>query len=132
MLDAVDLDAVYVALPPFAHGEIEHAVIDAGKAILVEKPLAIDMGVARAIDAHIREAGVINSVGYQGRYGALGRPGAGGAGRRAAAELGLQRLALFVGHHTEGDGHVAHPVDAQSGAGDVLGELVAHRASRTL
>jgi len=29
------------------------------------------MGVARAIDAHIREAGVINSVGYQGRYGAL-------------------------------------------------------------
>jgi len=31
-------------VPPFAHGEIEHAVIDAGKAILVEKPLAIDDG----------------------------------------------------------------------------------------
>ena len=68
MLDAVELDAVYVALPPFAHGEIEHAIIDAGKAIFVEKPLAVEMAVAKEIDAHIREKGVINSVGYQWRY----------------------------------------------------------------
>lgn len=71
LLDTVDLDAVYVALPPFAHGDVEHAVIDAGKAMLVEKPLAVEMGVAREIDAHIREKGIVNSVGYQGRYGAL-------------------------------------------------------------
>lgn len=70
MLDQVELDAVYVALPPFAHGAIEHAVIDAGKAIFVEKPLAVDMPVAKEIDAHIREKGVINAVGYQWRYAA--------------------------------------------------------------
>lgn len=68
MLERVELDAIYVGLPPFAHGDIEHAVIDAGKAIFIEKPLAIDMPVAREIDAHIREKGVVNSVGYQWRY----------------------------------------------------------------
>lgn len=71
MLDSVDLDAVYVALPPFAHGPIEHTVIDAGKAIMVEKPLAVEMTVAREIDAHIREAGIVNAVGYQLRYGTM-------------------------------------------------------------
>ena len=71
MLDAVDLDAVYVALPPFAHGAIEHAIIDAGKAIMIEKPLGVDMPTTREIDAHIREKGVVNAVGYQGRYGGV-------------------------------------------------------------
>jgi myo-inositol 2-dehydrogenase / D-chiro-inositol 1-dehydrogenase len=68
MLEGAELDAVYVSLPPFAHGEIEHAIVDAGKAIFVEKPVAITMDEARAIDAHIRETGVISSVGYQSRY----------------------------------------------------------------
>jgi predicted dehydrogenase len=68
MLDGTDLDAVYVSLPPFAHGEIEHAIVDAGKAILVEKPVALTMAEAREIDQHIKQRGVISSVGYQSRY----------------------------------------------------------------
>lgn len=68
MLDGTELDAVYVSLPPFAHGEIEHAIVDAGKAIFVEKPVALTMTEAREIDAHIKERGVISSVGYQSRY----------------------------------------------------------------
>jgi len=68
MLDGSELDAVYVSLPPFAHGEIEHAVVDAGKAIFVEKPVAITMTEAREIDAHIKQKGVISCVGYQSRY----------------------------------------------------------------
>ena len=68
MLDGSELDAVYVSLPPFAHGEIEHAIVDAGKAIFVEKPVAITMKEAREIDAHIKEKGVISCVGYQSRY----------------------------------------------------------------
>ncbi|MCL4509438.1 MAG: Gfo/Idh/MocA family oxidoreductase, partial [Chloroflexi bacterium] len=68
MLDGVELDAVYVSLPPFAHGAVEHAVIDARRALFVEKPLAADMGVAREIDAHIKDKGIINAVGYQWRY----------------------------------------------------------------
>lgn len=68
MLDGSEVDAVYVSLPPFAHGEIEHAVIDAGKAIFVEKPVALTMTEAREIDDHIRAKGVLSSVGYQMRY----------------------------------------------------------------
>jgi myo-inositol 2-dehydrogenase/D-chiro-inositol 1-dehydrogenase len=68
MLDGAALDAVYVSLPPFAHGEIEHAVIDAGKAIFVEKPVAITPTEGREIRDHIRQKGVISAVGYQSRY----------------------------------------------------------------
>jgi predicted dehydrogenase len=69
MLREVDLDAVYVSLPPFAHGAIEHAVLDAGKAICVEKPVALTMDVAREIERHVEEAGVVSSAAYQLRYG---------------------------------------------------------------
>ena len=68
LLDGSDVDAVYVSLPPFAHGEIEHAVLDAGKALFVEKPVAMEMTTAREIMDHVKKAGVINCVGYQSRY----------------------------------------------------------------
>ena len=68
MLQAVDLQAVYVSVPTFAHGAIEHAILDAGKHLFVEKPIAIDMGVAQEIADHARRAGVVTSVGYQLRY----------------------------------------------------------------
>jgi len=68
MLDGTDLDAVYVSLPPFAHGAIEHAIIDAGKAIFVEKPVAITPTEGREILDHIRQKGVTSCVGYQLRY----------------------------------------------------------------
>jgi predicted dehydrogenase len=68
LLAGSEVDAVYVSLPPFAHGEIEHAIVDAGKAIFVEKPVALTMTEAREIADHIRSKGVISSVGYQMRY----------------------------------------------------------------
>ncbi|MGH2350191.1 MAG: Gfo/Idh/MocA family protein, partial [Chloroflexota bacterium] len=68
LLDGTDLDAIYVSLPPFAHGASEHAIIDAGKAIFVEKPVAITMTEAREIHDHIRQKGVLSCVGYQSRY----------------------------------------------------------------
>lgn len=68
MLDAVELDAVYISLPTFAHGQLDHDVIAAGKAVLIEKPIALELSVAKEIAAHIDEKGVVNSVGYQMRY----------------------------------------------------------------
>lgn len=68
MLRNGDVDAVYVSLPPAAHGAIEHAIIDARKALFVEKPLATTMVVAREIEQHLRAAGTVCSVGYQFRY----------------------------------------------------------------
>ena len=68
LLDGTDVDAVYVSLPPFAHGAIEHAILDAKKALFVEKPVAMEMTTAREIQDHARKAGVITCVGYQSRY----------------------------------------------------------------
>ena len=68
MLEQAPLDAVYVSLPPFAHGPVEHAVIDAGKALMVEKPVALSLAVGREIAAHARERGVLAAVAYQWRY----------------------------------------------------------------
>jgi myo-inositol 2-dehydrogenase / D-chiro-inositol 1-dehydrogenase len=69
MLRNKKLDAVYVALPPFAHGEVEHAVLDAGKAICVEKPVALTPDVAHGIERHVLSSGVVSAVAYQLRYG---------------------------------------------------------------
>lgn len=73
MAEAVDFDAVYLSLPPFVHGDIDHQVVDSGKAVFIEKPLAVHMGVAMEIASHIKESGVVNSVGHQMRYSPIVR-----------------------------------------------------------
>ncbi len=41
MLDREQLDALYICVPPFAHGEIEQAAIERGLPFFVEKPLEV-------------------------------------------------------------------------------------------
>jgi predicted dehydrogenase len=53
-----DVEAVYVATPHPMHLEPALGAIDAGKAVLVEKPFAMDAGQARAIVSRARERGV--------------------------------------------------------------------------
>jgi predicted dehydrogenase len=68
MLDACELDAVYISIPVFAHGEPELDAIDAGLALFIEKPVAIDMATAQQIAARVRETQTLTCVGYQLRY----------------------------------------------------------------
>ena len=68
MYDSVELDAVYVCLPPFAHTDQEILAAQAGLALFVEKPLALTMDRARAIEAAIADAGVISCAAYHWRY----------------------------------------------------------------
>ena len=68
MLDREQLDAVYVCLPPFAHGDPESAVLERNLHLFVEKPQALDVGIARDIAARVEESGVISCVGYNWRY----------------------------------------------------------------
>lgn len=44
-----DVDAVYVSTPPASHAELVHKAFAAGKAVFCEKPLAVDLGEARAM-----------------------------------------------------------------------------------
>jgi predicted dehydrogenase len=68
MLEAADLDAVYICVPPFAHGDPEHAVIEAGLPFFVEKPLALDYPTAQRVAAAVRERGLPTAVGHHWRY----------------------------------------------------------------
>ncbi|MBC7287653.1 MAG: Gfo/Idh/MocA family oxidoreductase [Armatimonadetes bacterium] len=68
MLDDAGCQACFICVPPFAHGDLEMAVIERGIALFIEKPVAIDMAVARQIEKAIAERGLVNSVGYHWRY----------------------------------------------------------------
>jgi predicted dehydrogenase len=61
-------DAVYVCVPPFAHGEAEHLVISAGLPFFVEKPISIDHDSAAQIAAAITERNILTAVGHHWRY----------------------------------------------------------------
>jgi predicted dehydrogenase/glycosyltransferase involved in cell wall biosynthesis/threonine dehydrogenase-like Zn-dependent dehydrogenase len=68
MLDAVRPDAVYVCVPPFAHGEPEHDLIERGIPFFVEKPVSLDLETAEKIAEAVTEKGLITGVGYHWRY----------------------------------------------------------------
>jgi predicted dehydrogenase len=68
LLERNDLDAMYLSIPVFAHGEPELAVIERGLPFFVEKPVAIDLDTARQVEAAVRRAGTMTCVGYQLRY----------------------------------------------------------------
>lgn len=69
MLDREKLDAVYVCVPPFAHGTIEVDCAERGLHMFVEKPVTLYMEEGLRAQAAIEKAGVITMVGYVPRYG---------------------------------------------------------------
>jgi 1,5-anhydro-D-fructose reductase (1,5-anhydro-D-mannitol-forming) len=67
-LAAPGLEAVWIASPTWRHHEQGKAAIDAGKHVLLEKPLAIDGSSAWELVETAKQAGVLLATGYQGRY----------------------------------------------------------------
>jgi predicted dehydrogenase len=63
-----DVDAVLVTNPHVYHTEVTLAAIEAGKHVLVEKPMSISLQEADQIIAAQRQAGVVVQVGYMRRY----------------------------------------------------------------
>jgi predicted dehydrogenase len=68
MLREEPLDALYVCVPPHAHGEVEQLAAERGIHLFVEKPVARTLECARAVDAAIQKAGILSAVGYHFRY----------------------------------------------------------------
>ncbi len=68
MLDAEKLDALYICVPPFAHGEPERAAIERDLPFFVEKPLSADERTAEEIAEKVSRKGLITAVGYHWRY----------------------------------------------------------------
>jgi myo-inositol 2-dehydrogenase/D-chiro-inositol 1-dehydrogenase len=65
---AADPDAVYVCVPPFAHGDAERAVVAAGLPLFVEKPIALNWATACEIADLVAQRDLITAVGHHWRY----------------------------------------------------------------
>jgi len=68
MLDKVPMDALYVCVPPFAHVGQEEAAVKKGLALMVEKPVHLDLAKAKKIASAITRKGLVSAAGYQDRY----------------------------------------------------------------
>jgi predicted dehydrogenase len=87
LLRLPELEAVIIATPDFAHHELAVAAAQAGKHVLIEKPLTTDLDQADQIVAEVRRAGVTGMTLFNHRWvpayyqakqrlasGELGRP----------------------------------------------------------
>jgi predicted dehydrogenase len=73
MLDTVRPEALYLAIPPYAHAGHAEQAAARGIHLFLEKPIALAPEPARAIAAAIRRAGVVSQVGFHMRHGAAVR-----------------------------------------------------------
>ena len=64
LLAREEVDAAWICVPPAAHGEIEDALIERGVPFYVEKPIGVDLDVARRVDRALRDRGLMAGVGY--------------------------------------------------------------------
>lgn len=74
MYDEVKPDMVFICIPPYCHGEIEFETIRRGIPFFVEKPLALDLNLARRIRDAAEEKNLITASGFQCRYSKLVAP----------------------------------------------------------
>jgi len=61
-------DALVICTPPFAHGDIEVEACQAGIPFFVEKPVAVNLEIARRVQKAVAESGVATQVGYMFRF----------------------------------------------------------------
>ena len=68
MLADIDVDAVYIATPNSLHAEQAVAALEAGKPVLVEKPLAITSREAETMAGHAAKSGALLMEGLWTRF----------------------------------------------------------------
>lgn len=68
LLSDKDIDAVYIATPVFCHKEQVFKAADAGKHILLEKPMGLTALEAEEMDAYCKARGVLLGVGFMMRF----------------------------------------------------------------
>ena len=89
LIDRAKIDALYICVPPFAHGDLEVRAARKGLHLFVEKPVNLYLEQARRAAEAIRRAGILSQAGYVLRY----LPGS----------LQLKR---FLARHEVGTAHV--------------------------
>lgn len=68
VLESADVDVVAILTPPFTHAELAHLALDAGKHVLVEKPMTLDVAGAQDLVAHAERASTKFLVAFNQRH----------------------------------------------------------------
>jgi UDP-N-acetyl-2-amino-2-deoxyglucuronate dehydrogenase len=68
MLREADIDAVDICLPHDLHAEVSNSALEAGKHVMVEKPIAITLEEADSMIAAAEKAGTVLMVALNERY----------------------------------------------------------------
>lgn len=68
VVDAADVDVVDISLPVHLQPEVCRAAFAAGKHVLVQKPMALDLDIARALVEEAEDAGIVFAVNQNGRF----------------------------------------------------------------
>jgi predicted dehydrogenase len=63
-----EIDLVVIATPDPLHAEQAHAALDAGKAVVIDKPFAVTLEAARAVADHAERAGKLLSIFHNRRW----------------------------------------------------------------
>ena len=74
MLDEIKPDMLFICVNPTEHGDIEFAAIERGIPFFVEKPLALNLELARSIRDAAAKKRLITASGFQCRYSNLMEP----------------------------------------------------------
>jgi predicted dehydrogenase len=69
MFSHLNLDLVYICLPPYAHTNEVELACKHGVHFLIEKPIALSMGQANQMAEHVHASGVKCQVGFMYRHG---------------------------------------------------------------
>ncbi len=117
LLSGETLDAIWLCVPPLAHGEPERLAIEAGVPFFVEKPLGIDLATAVRTAEAVEASGLPTATGYHWR----GMPGV----ERAAEVLARSPVRLATGEWLDKVPPVAW-WPSRAGSGGQLNEQATH------
>jgi predicted dehydrogenase len=63
-IERLDVDVVYVAVPPLGHAALVRTAVAAGKAVFCEKPLGVDVADSAALVAEVERRGVPQAINF--------------------------------------------------------------------
>jgi 1,5-anhydro-D-fructose reductase (1,5-anhydro-D-mannitol-forming) len=127
MLADRDVDAVYLATPVFLHAPQALAALQAGKHVIVEKPIALDARQGQAIRAAVRQSGRHLAVAYYRRFWPTFERVKEMLAARELGQVVLVRAALHSWYAPKPDDLKAWRVRPPESGGGVLSDVGSHR-----
>jgi myo-inositol 2-dehydrogenase/D-chiro-inositol 1-dehydrogenase len=121
LLARADLDSVVVCAPSHLHAELAVAVIEAGRDLYLEKPLATRAEDAAAVVAAAERAGVVGAIGFNRRFHPLLE-----RARRLVREGALGEVRAVRTAFCEPEGALPEWKRSRATGGGVLLDLASH------